>query len=77
MALDLGKIWDFANSLLVAGDEFVEDKVESVYGVFSLWLSGLVADTETKFDDNSQKIIELGVRDKLIKKWPLEEYPLD
>jgi len=23
MALDLGKIWDFANSLLVAGDEFV------------------------------------------------------
>ena len=77
MAIDLGKIWDFANSLLVAGDEFVEDKVESVYGVFSLWLSGLVADTETKFDDNSLKIVELGVRDRLIKKYPLEDFPLD
>lgn len=77
MALDLGKIWDFANSLLVAGDEFVEDKVESIYGVFSLWLSGLVADTETKFDDNSQKIIELGVRDRLIKKYPLKDFPVD
>ena len=77
MALNLGKIWDFANSLLVAGDEFVEDKVESIYGVFSLWLGGLVADTETKFDDNSMKIIELGVRDKLIKKYPLEDFPVD
>ena len=77
MALDLGKIWDFANSLLVAGDEFVEGKVESIYGTFSLWLGGLVADTETKFDDNSMKIIELGVRDKLIKKYPLEDFPVD
>ena len=77
MALDLGKIWDFANSLLVAGDEFVEDKVESVYGVFSLWLDGLVADTETKFDDNALKIVELGFRDRLIKKYPLDEFPPD
>ena len=73
----LGKIWDFANSLLVAGDEFVESKVESVYGVFTLWLQGLVADTETKFDDNSLKIVELGVRDRLIKKYPLEDFPVD
>ena len=70
-------IWDFANSLLVAGSEFVEDKVESVYGTFSLWLQGLVADTETKFDDNSLKVIELGIRDRLIKKYPLDEFPLD
>lgn len=77
MAFDLGKIWDFANNLLVAGDEFVEGKVESVYGVFSLWLQGLVADTETKFDDNSLKIVELGVRDRLIKKYPLEDFPVD
>ena len=77
MALGLGKIWDFANSLLVAGDEFVEGKVESVYGVFTLWLQGLVNDTETKFDDNSLKIVELGVRDRLIKKYPLEDFPVD
>jgi len=77
MAINLGVIWDFANNLLVAGNEFVEDKVETVYGTFSLWLQGLAADTETKFDDNSLKVIELGVRDKLIKKYPLEEYPVD
>ena len=74
---NLSVIWDFANSLLVAGSEFVEDKVETVYGTFSLWLQGLVADTETKFDDNSLKTVELGIRDKLIKKYPLEEYPVD
>ena len=77
MAVNLGVIWDFANSLLVAGDEFVEDKVETVFGTLSLWLSGLVADTETKFDDNSLKIIKLGIRDKLIKEYPLEDYPVD
>jgi hypothetical protein len=77
MAINLGVIWEFANSLLVAGDEFVEDKVESIFGTFSLWLNGLVADTETKFDDNSVKIIKLGIRDKLIKEYPLEEYPVD
>lgn len=77
MAIDLSVIWNFANSLLVAGDEFVEDKVESVYGTFRLWLKGLVADTETKFDDNSMKVIELGLRDRLIKAYPLEDFPLD
>lgn len=77
MAVNLGVIWDFANSLLVAGDEFVEDKVETVFGTFSLWLQGLAADTETKFDDNSIRIIKLGVRDRLIKELPLDKYPVD
>jgi len=77
MALNLNKLWDFANSLLEAGDEFVEGKVEAVYGALTYWLDGQVAKTSTKFDDNSKKIIELGIRDKLIKKYPLETFPLD
>jgi len=77
MAIDLGVIWNFANSLLVAGDEFVEAKVESVVSTFSLWLNGLAADTETKFDDNSIKVIKIGMRDALLDEYPLSEYPKD
>ena len=77
MALNLTKIWDFANSLLEAGNEFVEAKAEVVYGALSTWLQTQVARTDTKFDDNSLKIVELGIRDKLIKKYPLDDYPLD
>jgi len=74
---DLTKIWDLANSILEKCDEFVEDKVEDVFGALNNWLDEQVAKTNTKFDDNSKKIILLGIRDKLIKILPLEEYPLD
>jgi len=77
MALDLSKLWDFANSILEIGKENVESTVEAIYGTFSLWLQSQVARTDTEFDDNALKIVELGVRDKLIKKYPLETYPLD
>ena len=77
MALDLTKIWDFANSLLETGNEFVEAKVEIVYGALSTWLQTQAARTDTKFDNTGLKTIELGIRDKLIKKYPLETYPLD
>ena len=36
MALDLTKVWDFANSLLETGNEFVEAKVEVVYYYLNL-----------------------------------------
>jgi len=74
---DLTKIWDVLNSVLEQCDEFVEDKVETVYDGLSAWLDSQVAKTETKFDDTSKKIIELGIRDKLIKKYPLETFPVD
>ncbi|MCK4445681.1 MAG: hypothetical protein KAW56_01210 [Candidatus Marinimicrobia bacterium] len=74
---DLTKIWDIVNSILEKCDEFVEDKVEDVFGALNNWLDGQVAKTDTKFDDNSKKIILLGIRDKLIKILPLDEYPLD
>lgn len=77
MALDLTKIFDFAAGLLDTGSEFVESKVEFAYGAFSLWLDSLVANTDTVFDDKAKKIVELGIRDKLIKKYPLEDFPLD
>ncbi len=77
MAVDLTKIWDVLNSVLEKCDEFVEDKVEDVYGALSNWLDGQVAKPDTKFGVTSKRIIELGIRDKLIKKYPLDEYPLD
>lgn len=77
MGLDATKIWDFAAGLLDTGSEFVESKVEFAYGALSLWLDGQVAKTDTLFDDKAKKIVELGIRDKLIKKYPLEDFPLD
>lgn len=71
------KIWDIANSALEKLDEFAEAQVETVYGALGKFLQGQVDKTETKFDNTALRIVELGVRDKLIKKWPLDEYPLD
>ncbi len=73
----LSKIWDVLNSILEKGDEFVEDKVEDVFGGLNTWLDDLVNNTNTKFAATSKKIILLGIRDKLIKIFPLDEYPLD
>ena len=77
MALDLTKLWDLANNLLEAGNEFVETQVESVYGTLSLWLTAQVDKTNTEFDNTALQIVELGIRDKLIKKYPLETFPVD
>lgn len=74
---DLTKIWDLLNSVLEKCDEFVEDKVEMLFGALNAWLDSQVEKTETKFDDTSKKILLLGLRDKLIKILPLDEYPLD
>ena len=77
MALDLTKIWGILDKLLEAGNDFVEDQVENVYGTIHEHLKERVENTETKFDDNALKTVEIGIRDKLIKLYPLEEYPLD
>jgi hypothetical protein len=77
MALDLTKLWDVLDKLLEAGDDFVEAQVETIYGTIHGKLKAQVEKTETKFDDNSLKVVELGLRDKLIKLYPLEENPLD
>ncbi|GAH59138.1 unnamed protein product [marine sediment metagenome] len=70
-------IWDVANNALEKLDEFAEAQVETVYGALGKFLQGQVDKTTTKFDNTALRIVELGVRDKLIKKWPLDEYPLD
>ena len=70
-------IWDVVNGILEKCDEFVESKVEDVFGALNIWLDEQVAKTDTKFDDNSKKIILLGIRDKLLDILPLEEYPKD
>jgi len=74
---DLNKLWDVVDSVLEKCSEFVEDKVEDVFGALNSWLDGQVAKTNTKFDDNSKRIILLGIRDKLIKILPLDKYPLN
>lgn len=74
---DLSKLWDLANTVLEKCDEFVEDKTEIVYGALNSFLQGQVARTDTKFDDTALQIIQLGIRDKLIKLYPLDKFPLD
>ena len=70
-------IWDVVNGILEKCDEFVESKVEDVFGALNIWLDEQVAKTDTKFDDNSKKIILLGIRDKLLDILPLDKYPKD
>jgi len=70
-------IWDVANSALEKLDEFAEAQVETVYGALGKFLQGQVDKTTTKFDNTALRIVELGLRDKLIKKYPLEDFPLD
>lgn len=73
----LTKIWDYLADLLDVADEFVEDKVEFAYGTISTFLDNLIADKNSKFGKKGKQIIELGIRDKLIKKYPLEDFPVD
>lgn len=77
MALDLTAIWNVLDKLLEAGNDFVEAQVETAYGAIHGHLKERAEKTETKFDDNALKTVELGLRDKLIKIYPLDEYPLD
>jgi len=77
MPIDLGAVWNVLNNLLEAGEGFVEDQVENLYGTIHGKLQERVDLTETKFDDNGLKVVELGLRDKLLKIYPLDQYPLD
>lgn len=73
----MANVWDILNNILEKCDEFVEGKVENVFGALNAWLDEQVARTDTKFDDNSKKIILLGIRDKILDILPLDEYPKD
>ena len=73
----MASIWDVANSALDKLDEFAEAQVETVYGALDKFLQGQVDKTTTKFDNTAYRIVQLGVRDKLLKKYPLEDFPLD
>ena len=77
MAINLTIVWDLLDKLLEAGNDFVETQVEMVYDTIHAKLKEQVAKTTTKFDDNALKVVEIGIRDKLIKLYPLDEYPLD
>ena len=73
----LTKIWDYLADLLDVADEFIEDKVEFAYGTISTFFDNMIADKNSKFGKKGKEIIELGIRDKLIKKYPLEDFPVD
>ena len=68
---------DFLYGLLKTGDELVESKLEDFIGKINTWADEGVASTDTKFDDKAKEIICLAVRDKMIKLYPLETFPLD
>lgn len=68
---------DFLYGLLSTGDELVEAKLEGFIGQLNDWADKGVASTDTKFDDKAKEIFCLALRDKLIKLYPLEDYPLD
>lgn len=68
---------DFLYGLLNTGDELAEAKLEDFIGKVNAWADEGVASTDTKFDDKAKEIICLAVRDKLVKLYPLETYPLD
>ena len=75
MGLDLTKLWDVLDNLLEAGEEFVEDQVENVYGVIHDKLKERVLLTTTKFDDHGLEVVEIGLRDKLLDLYPLDQFP--
>lgn len=77
MGVNLTVVWDLLDKLLEAGNEFVEAQVETIYGTVHTKLKEQVAKTTTTFDDNGLITAEIGLRDKLIKLYPLETYPLD
>jgi len=77
MGVNLTVVWDLLDKLLEAGNDFVEAQVETVYGTIHTKLKEQVAKTTTEFDDNALKTVEIGLRDKLTKLYPFEEYPLD
>ena len=70
MAINLTKLWDVLNNLLEAGNDFVEAQVETAYGALHSTLKAKVESTETPFDDNGLKTVEVGIRDKLLKIYP-------
>jgi len=72
--MDLNKI---LSDLLNVADEFAEAQVENVFGKFNDYLDEKVGDPETSFTAKGKQIIMLGLRDKLIKILPLEDFPLD
>jgi hypothetical protein len=73
----MASIWDVANSALEKLDEFAEAQVETVFGALGKFLQSQVDKTTTKFDNTALRIVKLGVRDKLLKEFPLEDFPLD
>ncbi len=73
----MANVWDLANSALEKLDEFAEAQVETVFGALGKFLQGQVDKTTTKFDNTALRIVKLGIRDKLLKEYPLEDFPLD
>jgi len=77
MGVNLTVVWDLLDKLLEAGNDFVEAQVETVYGTIHTKLKEQVAKTTTLFDDHSLVTVEIGLRDKLNKLYPADQFPPD
>ena len=77
MPVDLTKLWDVLDKLLDVGEELAEAQVETAYGVIHQKLKEKVENSNSPFGTHAMQIVEVGLRDKLIKLYPLEQIPLD
>jgi len=77
MPIDLKKLWDVFDNVLDVGEELAETQVENAYGALHGTMLAKVENAESPFGAHAMQVVELGLRDKLIKLYPLETYPLD
>jgi len=61
----------------VAGSEGAEEKMEFAVGLFDTWKKGIIAKTDNILDDAAEKTFDIAVRDFYVKKYPLEDNPVD
>jgi vacuolar-type H+-ATPase subunit E/Vma4 len=74
MAIDLNSI---LLEILNVTDEMLEGQIETLFGKLNDKLDEMAGDPETKFTAKGKQVVLLGLRDKLIKILPLEDFPLD
>ncbi|MFZ7134360.1 MAG: hypothetical protein ACOWWR_18595 [Eubacteriales bacterium] len=73
----LNDFLDFVAKLVEVGKEPVEAQLENAIKMADIALDVKVAGTATVLDDTGKEVASLALRDYLIKKYPLEDYPLD
>jgi len=75
MGLNINLLLNFFTG--VVGSEKAEEKVEIGIGLFDTWKHGIVTKSENTLDDAAEKTVDIAIRDFYVKKYPLEDNPVD